>query len=279
MTGDIGVTDPLLALIAHGVRVYDMGRPMTIGMPQSQDHPPFRMVIPRRHGDLIRADGSSGANDLIITGSHVGTHIDALAHISDDGRLHGGVDAQASCIGGGYAHHGAETIPPMVRRAVLLDVAATLGIDHCPAAYEVTVDDLSAALARTGVRPSPGDVVLVRTGWGRLYDDTETYVGEVHGAPGPGEAGARWLAGLEPLAVGGDTVAFERIPAHRGYGLPGHRVLIVDHGIYIIEVLDLEQLAADGVVEFTFVLSPLKLVGATGSPVRPLGLVMEEGRG
>jgi kynurenine formamidase len=64
------------------------------------------------------------------------------------------------------------------------------------------------------------------------------------------------------------------LPAGKGHSiLPAHRVLLVEHGIYIIEAMALEELAAAEVYEFTFVLVPLRLIGATGSPVRPLALV------
>jgi kynurenine formamidase len=271
-------TDPLLAAVSAGVRAYDLGRPMFIGMPQSQEHVPFRMAIGRRHGDRVRVDGTSGASEVIVTGGHVGTHVDALAHVSHDGLLHGGIDAGAACVGGRYAEGGVEQIEPLLARGILLDLPRALGIDHCEAAYEVTVADLEAALAATGLTPAPGDVILVRTGWGTIFDQTERYAGEVDGAPGPGEAGCLWLAEFEPAAVGGDTVAFERIsPASVEPSLPGHRVLIVEAGIPIVEMLDLEELAAAEVTEFLFVLSPLKLIGATGSPVRPLALVAEAG--
>jgi kynurenine formamidase len=269
-------TDPLLAAVSAGVRAYDLGRPMFIGMPQSQEHVPFRMAIGRRHGDRVRVDGTSGASEVIITGGHVGTHVDAIAHVSHEGLLHGGIDAGAACVGGRYEQGGVEEVEPMLGRGILLDVPRTLGVETCEAAYEITVADLEAALERSGVTPEPGDVVLVRTGWGSVWDDGERFAGEVDGAPGPGEAGCRWLAELQPSAVGGDTVAFERIqPATVPASLPGHRVLIVESGIPIIEMLDLEELAAAAVAEFLFVLSPLKLIGATGSPVRPLALVAE----
>jgi kynurenine formamidase len=273
-------TDPLLAAVSAGVRAYDLGRPMFAGMPQSREHPRFQLAIGRRHGDRVRVDGTSGASEMIVTGGHVGTHVDALAHVSHDGRLHGGIDAGAACVGGRYAEGGVEQVEPLVARGLLLDVPRALGVELCEAAYEITVADLEAALARNGLEPAPGDVILVRSGWGAIFDDGERFAGETDGAPGPGEAGCRWLADLKPAAVGADTVAFERIaPASVPPTLPGHRVLIVEAGVPMIEMLDLEELAAAGVREFLFVLSPLKLIGATGSPVRPLALVGEANRG
>ncbi|MEV0378904.1 cyclase family protein [Nonomuraea sp. NPDC050643] len=273
--------DPLLDAVRGGVTIYDLGRPLFAGMPQSPNHPAYTHTLPRRHGDKVRPDGGSAANDLIFMGTHVGTHIDALAHVSHDGKLHGGADAAAACVGGRYPELGVHTIAPMVRRGVLLDVPATLGAD-CAPGYEITPADLDATVRRQGVEPAPGDVILVRSGWGRHFadPDREVYIGGESGVPGVGEAGARWLAGRGAHAVGADTIAFERLAPGQGHSvLPGHRVLLVESGIYLIEAMDLEVLARDGVHEFTFVLSPLAFVGATGSPVRPLALVGGGSRG
>jgi kynurenine formamidase len=269
------MSDALLELVRRGVHIIDLGRPMFVGMPQSPNHPAYWHTLPRRHGDTVRADGGSAANDMIVTGTHVGTHIDALAHVSHDGRLHGGVDAGAAGIGGRFMRHGVHTIEPMVRRGVLLDVPAALGLEMCPAGHEIVPEELEAAEKRAGVVVERGDVVLVRSGWGRRFDEgTEAYVGKATGVPGVGEDGACWLAARRPHAVGADTIAFERLAPGGGHSLlPAHRVLLVDSGIYIIEALALEELAASRVYEFTLVLIPINLVGATGSPVRPLAVI------
>lgn len=271
------MSDALLDLIARGVRIFDLGRPMFKGMPQSSNHPQFSHSLPRRHGDMVRADGGSAANDLIVTGTHVGTHIDALAHVSHEGRLFDGSDAQQSAVGGRFMELGVHTIAPMIRRGLLLDVASTLGHEVCPPGYEITREDLDATLARQGVAPAPGDVVLVRSGWGRHFDEgTEAYAGTESGVPGVGEAGARWLVEHGAFAVGADTIAFERLAPRGGHALlPAHRVLLVESGVYIIEAMSLDALAKAQVYEFTFILTPLKLVGATGSPVRPLAVVLD----
>ena len=271
------MSDALLDVIARGVRVFDLGRPMFKGMPQSSNHPQYSHSLPRRHGDMVRADGGSAANDLIVTGTHVGTHIDALAHVSHDGRLFDGSDAQAAAIGGRFMELGVHTISPMIRRGLLLDVASTLGFDVCPPGYEITPDDLDATLERQGVTPAPGDVLLVRSGWGRHFDQgTEAYAGTASGVPGVGEDGARWLVQRGAFAVGADTIAFERLAPGGGHALlPAHRVLLVESGVYIIEAMSLDALGAAGVHEFTFILTPLNLVGATGSPVRPLAVVCD----
>lgn len=269
------MSDPLLAVVQQGVRVVDLGRPMFVGMPQSPNHPQYWHTLPRRHGDMVRADGGSAANDLVVTGTHVGTHIDALAHVSHDGKLHGGADADAAGRGGRFLEHGVHTIAPMVCRGVLLDVPGALGVPACEPGYEITPADLDAAERRAGVVVGEGDVALVRSGWGQRFDDGgDAYTGKATGVPGVSEAGARWLAERRVRAAGADTIAFERLAPGEGHALlPAHRVLLVESGIYIIETLALEELAAAGATEFTFVLVPLKLLGATGSPVRPLAVL------
>jgi kynurenine formamidase len=268
------MTDPLLAAVLRGVEVIDLARQLRVGMPQSPNHPQFWHTLPRRHGDVVRADGGSAANDMLSMGTHVGTHIDALSHVSHEGKMHGGVDAVDAGIGGKYDALGVHTITPMIRRGILLDVPGALGVASCEGGYEITVDDLEHTAKRQRLTIDEGDVVLVRSGWGRLFAEGSAYIGHDSGVPGVGEAGAQWLAGTGAHAVGADTIAFERLAPHGGHSLlPAHRVLLVEHGIFIIEAMDLDELAARRVHEFTFVLVPLNIYGATGSPVRPLALV------
>ena len=268
------MSDALLDVVREGVQVVDLGRQLRVGMPQSPNHPQFWHTLPRRHGDMTRSDGGSAANDMITTGTHVGTHIDALAHVSHDGCLHGGIDAVEAGIGGKYVELGVHTIEPMVRRGVLLDVPRHLGVARCEGGYEITVEDLEGAARNQGVEVTAGDVVLVRSGWGQLFAEGDPYLGRETGVPGIGEAGAQWLADRQVHAAGADTVAFERLAPQGGHSLlPAHRVLLVESGTYIIEALDLEGLASAGHAEFTFVLVPLNIYGATGSPVRPLAVV------
>jgi kynurenine formamidase len=267
------MTDQLLEAVRAGVEVVDLGRQLRVGMPQSPNHPQFWHTLPRRHGDMTRADGASAANDMITMGTHVGTHIDALAHVSQDGALHGGIDAAEAGVGGKYVELGVHTVEPMIRRGVLLDVPGALDTDRLEGGYEITVDDLTRTTEHQGTPVGAGDVVLVRSGWGQLFDEGAPYIGAESGVPGVSESGARWLAERAVHAAGADTIAFERLAPRGGHSLlPAHRVLLVEQGIYIIEALDLEELAAKGIHEFTFVLVPLNIFGATGSPVRPLAV-------
>ena len=162
----------------------------------------------------------------------------------------------------------------MLCRGVLLDVPEALGLETLAGGHAITAAELEATARHHGVEIGAGDAVLVRTGWpvGR-YESAAAYVGHDTGVPGPDESAARWLAERRIRVTGADTIAYERLAPGAGHAtLPVHLILLVQHGIHIVEVMDLERLAADRVREFLFVLVPLKLVGATGSPVRPLAV-------
>ena len=254
--------------------IFDLGQPLDPQLPVSPNHPGFKMALMRRHGDTVRADGGSAANEMIMIGGHTGTHVDALCHVSHQGHLHGDIDAAEAQRGGRFSVLGVETVPPIVGRGVLLDIAALHGVDVLAPAHRITADELAAAARSQGVDVREGDAVLIRSGWPAHWRDAEHFIGHRHGVPGPDEEAARWLAARKVRVTGAETVAYEWIPAGRGHALlPVHRVLLVEHGIYIVEMLDLTALAAARAYEFVFVLAPLKFVGATGSPVRPLALV------
>jgi kynurenine formamidase len=182
------------------------------------------------------------------------------------GHFHGGHEIRQSSAGGVEAH-AIDTVGPIVRRGVLLDIAG-LVTDGAPLAKDFLVAPahLDAAVERQGVTIEPGDVVLLRTGWAQYWSDARRFLAEVHG-PGPGRAGAEWLSSRGIFAAGSDTIAFEFLPDP---SMPAHLHLLVESGIHIIECLNLEQLARDRVWSFTFVASPMKLSGATGAPLSPL---------
>jgi kynurenine formamidase len=229
----------------------------------------FAMALKRRHGDVIRDDGGSGASELVSSSLHIGTHIDALAHTSVDGKLFGGVDA-ATAQRSGFKSHGVDQIEPMICRGVMIDLVSSDG--PLKPAYEITPADLETA--SKGLELESASVILIRTGWAAYWDEPEFYVGSHEGVPGMGFDAAQWLASHAPIAVGSDTMAFDCIPAGAGHkNLPAHSFLLVEKGIYIIENLNLDRLADAQANEFLFVLTPLSIVGATGSPVRPVALV------
>jgi kynurenine formamidase len=246
-------------------------------MPVSPNHPGYRMALLRRHGDMLRADGGSAANEMLMLGGHTGTHLDALAHVSHHGKLHGGLDAQEAQQGGRFKWLGVEAVEPLFCPGVLLDVAGFRGMPALAAlaaGEPITADDLRQVAAAEGVDLPAGGAVLVRSGWACHWGDPPAYLGQTTGVPGPDVSAAEWIAAARPRVTGHDSMAYEHLPPGAGHALlPVHRVLLVEHGVHIVENLDLEQLARDRVYQFLFVCLPLKFVGATGSPVRPIAVV------
>ncbi len=259
----------LLELL-QAAKVYDLAQPYFTGMPHYPTHPPFLFGLTKQHGDAVGPAGNSSAADAIAMGSHVGTHIDALCHFSCGGKLHGGDDVgPLQSYGGGLRKHSVDTIAPILRRGLLLDIAGLLGSDPLAADFEVKPEHLEDAARAQGVEVRAGDVVLLRTGWAQYFEDARKFVRDAHG-PGPSLAAAQWLSVRNIFAAGADTVAFEKVPAP---AMPVHVHLLVDSGVHIIECLNLEELAADRAWEFAFLAAPMKIRGATGAPIRPLALV------
>ena len=256
----------------QGLRVFDLEQPRRHGSPIHPAHVPpgYSYVLHRRH-QARGGERRTGAAGVLHTSEHAGTHIDALSHQAENLRLHAGVDAEAAQTSFGFRELGAETFPPIVARGLLIDLVRQRGGPVEPARW-VRLDEVREAAAAQGVEPAAGDVVLMRTGNGRNWGDPETYL---RGA-GMAAAVSTWLAEAGVLAVGADNVAWDwtgEADPELGFTLPGHVLLLVRAGIYILENLLLEELGEAGVAEFTFVCLPLKIVGATGSPVRPVALV------
>jgi kynurenine formamidase len=254
-------------------RVYDLAQPIEPKMPVSPNHPGFKMALMRRHGDMVRSDGGSASNEMINIGGHTGTHVDALCHVSHQGKLYGDIDAKEAQVGGRFNALGVETIPITLCRGVLLDIAGLHNVEVLEPGRPITAQDLERAEEHGGIQVGQGDVVLIRSGWPVHWSDPGIFLGHEKGVPGPDESAATWLAERKIRMTGAETIAYEWIPPERGHALlPVHRILLVDNGIHIIEVLNLTELANDRVYEFLFVLTPLKVVGATGIPVRPVAV-------
>jgi kynurenine formamidase len=256
--------------LTSSARLVDLSQPWFVGMPHHPVHPPFLFSLSKKHGDYMGPGGVSSASESLALGGHVGTHLDALCHFSCGGNLHGGMNAaENQSYGGGIGALTVDTVSPIMRRGVMLDIAAAFGNQPLPADLEVTPEMLDRAASHQSVAIERGDVVLLRTGWAQFWDDAPRFIREVRG-PGPSIAGARWLSSRGVFAGGSDTVAFEKVPDP---AMPVHVHLLVESGIHIIECLNLETLAAEKIHEFLFVGSPLKIRGGTGSPMRPFAVV------
>jgi kynurenine formamidase len=257
--------------------VFDLEQPRTERMPIHPAHRQagYSYLLHRHHEDEYRPDEAgprTGAAGVLICGEHTGTHIDALCHQSDALVLCGGVPVKEVQSPRGFTRHGVEEIQPIVAPGVLLDVAAKDGVESVEPGRVVTAVDLEECCERQDVGVEAGSVALVRLGNARFWDDEERYLA------GPGMDGnaARWMVERGVLAVGADNMAWDA-PGFEdpdlGCLLAGHLILLARQGIYIIENLALDELAASGHHSFEFICTPLKLVGATGSPVRPVAVV------
>ena len=203
--------------------------------------------------------------------THTGTHIDALNHYGLDGRIWNGFEARQHLGDRGWRKTGAETLPPIIARGVLIDVASARGVDALPPGYRVRKADLVEALARQGVRLRIGDVVLIRTGRMKQYTNADAYMKE---PPGMSVDAARFLVEEGgAMVVGADNLSFETFPPEaEGNYVPVHTYLLAQQGAPIMELVQLEELARDRVYEFAFIGASLKLRGGDAAPMRPLAI-------
>jgi kynurenine formamidase len=250
-------------------RIFDLEQLRYPGAPSHPAHAPGFNYFLHRHHARGAGEARTGASGIIVTPEHSGTHIDALAHQAENLTLYGGVHVDDGVqTSAGFRVLGIDTMDPIVARGVLLDVAGDTRLEP---EYAITPADLESAASRNGVEVREGDVALIRTGFGALWSKPADYLR----AAGISADGSRWLVDRKVKAVGADNMAFDLMgpkDPELDVTLPGHVLLLVRAGIPIIENLNLEELATANVHEFVFVCLPLKMRGATGSPVRPIAI-------
>ena len=269
-----------------GGRVYDLSVEYFIGMPswQAAGDPHYRIWMTHTPNGTVIDDplqvGSRMNEHVSYTGAavsmytHMGTHIDALVHFGLNGKIWNGFSADENLGDRGWQVAGAEQIPPIVARGVLIDVAAAKGLAMLPDGYRVTRQDLLEALDLQKVTLQQGDVVLIRTGRMALYDDAQAYMSD---PPGMGLAAARFLVEESgAMVVGADNLSFESFPSELATDyVPVHTYLLAEQGAPIIELAFLEELARDKVYTFAFIGGSLKLRGADAAPIRPIAIPIE----
>lgn len=275
----------ILSRISGG-KIYDLSVEYFVGMPsfsmlgdptyqQWMTHSPQGTVVsnPLKTSRSVN-EKVTYSGDAISMYTHTGTHIDTLNHFGLDGKIWNGFDAHEHVGNRAWQKAGAEKYPPIIARGVLIDVAKAKGVEMLPDLYVITPEDLKNALAAQKIELFAGDVVLFRTGRMKLWADQKY----MQNSPGLGLEAAKWLVEeKKAMLLGGDTLSFEKLPSSRTDNwIPVHTYLLAERGVSIIEVLQLEDLAKDGVYEFAFISAPLKLRGATGSPMRPLAIPVRE---
>lgn len=212
----------------------------------------------------------TGNDDRVITHLGIGTQIDGLGHIGISGVHYGGVPRSEVVQPDGLVRYGAENIPPIVTRGVMLDMAAYRGVEVNEPIDSFGAADLQAAAEAQGVEVRRGDVVLIHTGWLARIGEPELFINQ---APGINADGAAWLVERGVVAVGSDSSSGEtNAPDPEGRVLPVHAMLIAENGIYILETVDTRELAADGVHEFMFVLGAPRLRGSVQAIINPVAI-------
>jgi kynurenine formamidase len=247
-----------LRLVRQG-RLYDLGRVLDENVPAFAGRYFRQTLVTTAHH---RKSGGLGANrvnwitEQVAGTQQIGTHLDALSHLQIGDRGYNGWSVMELAGTAGVNHLGVETVPQIVTRGWLVDVAP-MGPGEV-----IGVPDID---------PAPGDAVLFHTGWGARWDDAETYLS---GEPGPGRELAGWLAERGVALTGCDTWSYGPVPAEdpdRPFEVP--QLLNARHGVFIVENLDTSELARDGVREFALILTHPKLRGASGAWTSPIALV------
>lgn len=270
----------VLSQIRSG-KTYDLSVQYFVGMPSFHalgdpgyqywlTHTPHGTVVdnPNGLGEAMNRKVSY-TGDAISMYTHMGTHIDALNHFGLNGKIWNGFTPEDHLGDKGWKKTGAETIPPIIARGVMIDVKASKGT--LPKNHRITAKDLQDALKKQRTRLKSGDVVVIRTGQSRYYQDADRYLDNY---PGISLDAVKWLVEEQGIMLlGADNLSFEAFPPERKDNwVPVHTYLLAEKGVMFIEQMYLEELAEDEVYEFAFIAASLKLKGASGSPMRPLAI-------
>lgn len=264
-------SDTLIAAtrIVRKGRTYDLGLEINDRMPQVPSFAPFSLTFSHTPEGTAAVSPFEFSAEIITGTPHAGTHLDALVHVQGEGRVYGGHHARDVRDDKGWKKHGMETVPPILGRALVLDLAAVHGCERLPDGHEIGIAELESALRLANQKVRSGDIVLVRTGKIQQFNNPQAFRA---GQPGVGRAAALWLYEAGMAVLGTDTAAIEPVPFINPK-FTTHRAMLVDAGVHSIENLNLEELGRDGVRVGLFIALPLKITGGTGSWVRPVVVV------
>lgn len=267
---------------ADASRVFDLSVDNFVGMPGwvaagdpsyqiwMTHTPPGEKVWNSMGQDDATNDLISYSGDAISMYTHCGTHIDALNHFGYNGRIYNNFEVSKHLGSRTWDVCGAEKHPPVIARGIMLDLAGMHGIDVLPPSHGVGAKELDDCLKHQGTELMPGDVVLLRTGQMKHWLDTPKFIAST---PGLTREGAEYLCKGGAIMIGADTLTLEQIPSTEpGNYLPVHCYMFAEAGVPIMEMAQLDELAADKVYEFAFIGACIKLRGATGSPMRPVAM-------
>ncbi len=210
-------------------------------------------------------------DDWMLTWLGIGTQIDGLGHFGIDHVYYNGNRLEDFWRPDGLAKFGTHELPPIVTRGVLLDVARHRGVERLEGGSAIHRPEIEAMARAQGVTLRRGDVVLFHTGWQSLAkSDPKAFLAS---EPGLDVDGAEYLASLGVVAVGADTWGLDVLPGtDPEIVFPVHQVLLAKNGVYILENIRTEELAADRAHEFLFVLGQPRFVGAVQMVINPVAI-------
>jgi kynurenine formamidase len=255
-----------LAGVASG-KVYDLGLEINDRIPNGAVR--FSLAFITTPEMTAKTTPFQLAIEMVVGTLHISTHMDALVHVQKDGRIYGGELARDVREDSGWKKFGMETVPPMIGRGLILDVARVKGYERLPDPYGITVDDIKATLHATGEQIRKGDFVLVRTGKIQQYGDPKAFV---ESEPGLTREAAIWMYDQGMAVLGTDTAGTEPVPVIDPANTT-HHAMLVERGVHLIENLNLEDVVKANVTSGLFIALPLKITGATASWLRPVLIV------
>lgn len=278
---EIGAANYLTPAVAlNAARLVKTGKTYSLGITVNTTTPAYP---PRTCSIYIVQPGQTGSaeglgptkttynDDILNCWTGIGTQLDGLGHIGVGDRYYNGNRWQEFAQIGGLKKLGADKVPPMVTRGVLLDMAAHYGVDVVKEGTAFNTAEIEAVAKKQGVEIRQGDVVIFHTGWLSLIEKDPKRYGSVE--PGLGREGARYLVSKGVVAVGADTWGLEAIPFEPGAGVfEVHQILLPMSGTYILENVNTAELAKDKAWEFLFVLGQNKYQGAVQSMINPVAI-------
>lgn len=216
------------------------------------------------------ASGVGANEDYYAMPSHTSTHMDALCHVYSDDKIYNGFSDDSAQTHAGAGRCGIDKARHIVGRAVLLDMAAYLGVERVEPPRIFTSADLLGCAEKQGVEIRSGDILLIRSGWLQtFFEDPERWE---QGSPGIGKDACKLIAERDVVAVGADNVAVEAIPFDDNEFLAVHILLLRNLGVPLLELLTLDEMAADKAYESLMVVAPLMVTGGMGSPINPIAI-------
>ncbi|MDR2221878.1 MAG: cyclase family protein [Flavobacteriaceae bacterium] len=265
--------------VMQSIKLVKQGKTLALAVPIDKHLPAFRHrsfhlynIQPGEQGGQTLGPNKFSFNDELVTAwTGVGTQLNGIGHIGIDNVYYNGNKAQDFVTVEGVKKLGIEKVPPIVTRAVVLDMVDYYHKAIVPGGTEFTVADIQAVLKKQNIEIKKGDVVLFNTGWLELIGKDNKQFLEVE--PGIGMDAAKWLADKGIVAFGGDTWASEVYPNPYGAEeFPINQYMLAKRGIYNLELIDTRPLVKEKVWEFLFVLGQPLYVGSTQVNINPVAI-------